>query len=334
MKRIASLALAFLLASALPAGAVRPADDALALVPADAVTAGMLRVSDFRTSPLAARFFDEMDRATVDGDAARFLSEARLHPVDDVDLVVFAATNGDKGKALVAFEGRFEPRRLAAAAAARGAEARTAAGATYFLLKDDRQTGKRNGGAVAFVSDRLLVAGSEDGVVAALAARAAGGTGFDRGAGLGARRDRVDGNASGWLLVDRTKLPEAKGSVTISGNDGAVRNVIGAMNLVSAFTFELTVKGDAVRLSGAGYSDDAETRELLEDALRGVLAAVRIGAQEKPDVVSAIRKFKVASDRNAVTISGTLDGATIQALAAAKAEHEKARAKEAHAATK
>ena len=334
MKRIATLALASLLASTLPAAAARPADDALALVPADAVTAGMLRVSDLRTSPLAARFFDEMDRATVDGDAARFLSEARLHPVDDVDLVVFAATNGEKGKALVAFEGRFEPRRLAAAAAARGAEARTAAGATYFLLKDDRQTGKRSGGAVAFVSDRLLVAGSEEGVAAALAARAAGGTGFDRGAGLGAWLDRVNGNASGWLLVDRTKLPEAKGSVTISGNDGAVRNVIGAMNLVSAFTLEMTVKGDAIRLAGAGNSDDTETRDLLEDALRGILATMRIAAQEKPDVVSAIRKFKVASDRNAVTISGTLDGATIKALSAAKAEREDARAAGPKASTK
>ena len=254
MKRIATLALASLLASTLPAAAARPADDALALVPADAVTAGMLRVSDLRTSPLAARFFDEMDRATVDGDAARFLSEARLHPVDDVDLVVFAATNGEKGKALVAFEGRFEPRRLAAAAAARGAEARTAAGATYFLLKDDRQTGKRSGGAVAFVSDRLLVAGSEEGVAAALAARAAGGTGFDRGAGLGAWLDRVNGNASGWLLVDRTKLPEAKGSVTISGNDGAVRNVIGAMNLVSAFTLETWICSRAMVTSKGSWA--------------------------------------------------------------------------------
>ena len=98
------------------------------------------------------------------------------------------------------------------------------------------------------------------------------------------------------------------------------------MNLVSSFAFQMTVKGDSVRLSGAGYSDDTETRELLEDALRGILATMRIAAQEKPDVVSAIRKFKVASDRNAVTISGTLDGATIKALAAAKAEHEKARA--------
>lgn len=318
MRRLVLLALAASLA--LPAAAARPADDALALVPPDAVTAGMLRVADLRTSPLAARFFAELDGVTVDGDAARFLAEARLHPVDDVDLVVFAAQDGKKGKALVAFEGRFEPERLAAAAAARGAEARTASGATYYLLKDSKEAGTRGDGAVAFVSRRLIVAGSEQAVVAALAARAAGGTGFTRGAGLGAQLDKVDDNASGWLLVDRTRLPEAKGSVTISGDDGAARNVIGAMNLVSTFAFQMTVKGDAVRLSGAGYSDDAETRELLEDALRGILAALRIANEEKPEVVSALRKFKVASDRTAVTISGTLDGATIRALADAKAK--------------
>ena len=317
MRRLA-LAAALATSLALPAAAAKPADDALALVPPDSVTAGMLRVADLRSSPLAARFFSEFDRATVEGDAARFLAEARLSPVDDVDLVVFAAQNGWKGKALVAFEGRFEPQRLAAAVAARGAEARTASGATYFLLKDEKHPDRRGGGAVAFASGRLLIAGSEEAVVAALAARAAGGTGFARGAGLGAQLEKVDGNASGWLLVDRTKLPEAKGSITLSSEGGAARNVIGAMNLVSSFAFQMTVKGDSVRLSGAGYSDDEETRELLEDALRGILAALRIANEEKPEVVSAIRKFKVGTDRTAVTISGTLDGATIRALAEAK----------------
>jgi len=319
MKRFTLLAASAAIASslALPASA-RATDDALALVPTDSVAAGMLRVADLRTSPLAARFFSEFDRATVDGDAARFLAEARLSPVDDVDLVVFAGQEGAKGKGLVAFEGRFEPQRLAAAVASRGAEARTASGTTYFLLKDEKHPERRGDGAVAFVSSRLLVAGPEASVVAALAARAAGGTGFTRGAGLGAQLDRVNANASGWLLVDRTKLPEAKGNVTISGGDGAAKNVIGAMNLVSTFAFEMTVKGDSIRLAGTGYSADAETRELLEDALRGILAALRIANEEKPEVVSAIRKFKVESDRDAVTIAGTLDGATIRALAEAK----------------
>lgn len=324
MRRIALLAASAALASglALPAAA-KSSDDALALVPTDSVAAGMLRVADLRSSPLAARFFSEFDHATVDGDAARFLAEARLSPVDDVDRVVFAAQNGTKGKGLVAFEGRFEPQRLAAAVAARGAEARTASGATYFLLKDPKRPEHRGDGAVAFVSSRLFVAGSEEAVVAALAARAAGGTGFSRGAGLGAQLAKVNDSASGWLLVDRTRLPEAKGNVTISGEDGAARNVIGAMNLVSTFAFEMTVKGDSIRLAGTGYSADAETRELLEDALRGILAALRIANDEKPEVVSAIRKFKVGSDRNAVTIAGTLDGATIRALSEAKKAAEK-----------
>ena len=65
----------------------------------------------------------------MDGDAAKFLAETGLHPVDDVDLVVFAAVNGTKGNALVACEGRFEPQKLAAAAVSRGAEARTASAA-------------------------------------------------------------------------------------------------------------------------------------------------------------------------------------------------------------
>ena len=59
--------------------------------------------------------------------------------------------------------------------------------------------------------------------------------------------------------------------------------------------------------------------DLLEDALRGILAAMRIANQEKPEVVSAIRKFKVAVDRDAVTIAGTLDGETIRMLSEAKA---------------
>ncbi|MBK9968674.1 MAG: hypothetical protein IPP07_28950 [Holophagales bacterium] len=331
MKRFAPLSLSAVLAAslALPAAAARPTDDALALVPPDSVTAGMLRVADLRTSPLAGRLFADFDSVTVDGDAAKFLAEARLRPVEDVDLVVFAAGTGGKGKALVAFEGRFESQRLAAAVATRGAEARTAPGGTYFLLKEKGQTGHKGDGAVAFVSDRLFVAGSEEAVVQALAARAAGGTGFKGGAGLGAQLDRVNSNASGWLLVDRTKLPEAKGSMTFSnGEGGAARNVIGAMNLVSTFCFEMMVKGDSLKLSGSGYSDDADTRELLEDALRGILAAMRIAAEEKPEVVTAIRKFKVSSDRNAVTISGTLDAATIKLLSDAKARHEKARATE------
>jgi len=65
-------------------------------------------------------------------------------------------------------------------------------------------------------------------------------------------------------------------------------------------------------------SDD-ETAGLMEDALRGVLAAWRLAAQEKsPETVSMLRKFAVTRDKSSVSISGTLPGAAVRALAEKK----------------
>ncbi|HQR67869.1 MAG TPA: hypothetical protein PLB02_10770, partial [Thermoanaerobaculia bacterium] len=106
MKRTACALLLAALA-ALPAAAAKPTDDALALIPPDASSAGLVRVADLRTSSLFDRVFEETGRISADADAARFLSETGLNPRQDVDLVVFAASPGRDGGgfALVAFEG-------------------------------------------------------------------------------------------------------------------------------------------------------------------------------------------------------------------------------------
>ncbi len=82
MKRFAAVPFALVLACAtafaLPAAA-RSGDDALALVPADAASVGVVHVADLRTSPLAARLFSDTDHLCVAGDAQHFLDEARLN---------------------------------------------------------------------------------------------------------------------------------------------------------------------------------------------------------------------------------------------------------------
>ena len=65
------LAVAASVASARPLPAV--SDDAMALVPPDSVAVGVIRLSDLRTNPLSARLYSDLDKHTVDGDAARFL---------------------------------------------------------------------------------------------------------------------------------------------------------------------------------------------------------------------------------------------------------------------
>ena len=341
MKRFAASSLALVFAAALSLPAAASTDDALALVPADAASVGVIHVADLRTSPLAARVFSDTDKLTVDGDAAHFLAEARLNPKEDVDTVVAAGSpkgaGGSAGWGLVLFEGRFDPAALSAAIAGRGAVKKSTPAGDYYLLPDKstQTSSNHEQGAIAFASNHLVIAGNESSVVAALARRSAGGTPFRSGAGLGQHLGRIDSGASAWALVDVTRLPvgnRAKSfhaSGTINGQDvdiqaqsgphDAAMSLVSSMKSVSLLALQATAKGDALKLNATGVVNDEETASLMEDALRGVLAAWRLSAQEKsPDTVAVIRKFTVSRDKSTVSIAGTLPGAAVRALAEKK----------------
>jgi hypothetical protein len=345
MKRFAAFASSvFALAAALAVPAAAATDDALSLVPADAASVGVIHVSDLRSSPLAARVFSDTDKLTVDGDAAHFLSEARLNPKEDVDTVVAAGSpkgaGGSAGWGLVLFEGRFDAAALGTAIAGRGAVKKTTPAGDYYLLPDKGTAHSSNHeqGAIAFASNRLVIAGNESSVVAALARRSAGGTPFRSGAGLGQHLGRIDSGASAWALVDVTRLPvgdkaksfHASGTLNgkefdvkaQSGPQDAAMSLVSSMKNVSLLALQATAKGDALKLNATGLVNDDETAGLMEDALRGVLAAWRLAAQEKsPDTVAVLRKFTVTRDKSSVSIAGTLPGAAVRAMAEKKHAH-------------
>ncbi|MFP5246468.1 MAG: hypothetical protein ACLGH0_07210, partial [Thermoanaerobaculia bacterium] len=101
-------ALVALLSLALP---VLAKDAALDLVPANAVTVGMVKLADMRTSPLSSVLFQQTDKMSADGDAAKFLAETGLQPTKDVDVLVVATAprtnHGSEADVLVIAEGRF-----------------------------------------------------------------------------------------------------------------------------------------------------------------------------------------------------------------------------------
>ena len=320
---VAGLVVALGAAAAPLAAASRSANDLLSIVPADASAVAMIRWSDLRDSPLAARLFSGADHMTVDGDAGRFLQEAQLDPKKDVDTVVIAskASTGSKGSpALAVFEGRFDPDRLAAAAQARGALRKSTPAGDYYQLSDRHQDDRERPGAVAFVSSTLVIAGTESAVAQALADRQAGGTGFASGGGLGRELKRVDRGASAWVLVDvahypsiNRRSPRVESSREDSGEPAMA--ILGAMKSVSLVAVQATARGDGLELTATGVASDADTRQLLEDSLRGLIAMWRLAVQEKsPELVSVLRKFTVSSDSEAVSIHGTLSGTALRAL--------------------
>src|SRR6476469_7562611 len=119
-KQLVSLAV-FALAIA---PAVFAKTDAMSLIPNDAVSVGVVRLNDMRSSPLSAALFAQTAKIS-DGDAQQFLAEAGLQPTKDVDVVVFSTsprTNlGSEADFLIAADGRFNVDRLPSALVKRGA---------------------------------------------------------------------------------------------------------------------------------------------------------------------------------------------------------------------
>ncbi|HTR01599.1 MAG TPA: hypothetical protein VMN82_00265 [Thermoanaerobaculia bacterium] len=317
-----ALVLALTALAAADAFAVRRTEDPLGLVPADAATVAVLHWNELRASPLGAQVFAQMDGVSTDGDAARFLRETGLTPSQDIDTVVLAMSRrgGDEtGDALVVFEGRFDLVRIGTALTSRGATLQKGAAGAYYRLASERGG---NDGAVALVNGGLMIAGSETAVAAALGRRESGGDGgLLSGQGLGKSLGRVDRDASAWALVDLTRFPStqhhtAHVDVTYD-EDGQARAIAGAMKSVSLLALQATVHGDAVDVSATGLTADSESRQLLEDSLKGVLAIWRMAIQEKsPELVPVLRAFRVESDADGVSISGTLPASFLKSLSA------------------
>jgi hypothetical protein len=293
------------------------ADDALSLVPANAATVGVVKLSDMRSSPLSSVLFQQTDQITVDGDAAKFLSEAGLSPTKDVDVLVVATSPrtalGSEVDVLVIAEGRFNPARLSSALISRGATKKE----NYILMTHD---GADEVGAVAFPTASLAIAGSERAVVAALAARAAGGTGFRSRGLLGAEVSRIDANATAWALVDVQRASRlAKGGDVNTGKGQSGEALQQALKSLSVVALWAKDKGDALELSALGTSTDEETLQLLEDTIRGALSAMRLAVKDKaPEMVSVLRGFDVSQSSGLIKVEGSIPANTLRDLMAKK----------------
>ena len=297
-------------------------NSAMSLIPRDAVSVGVVHVSEMRSSPLSGMLFQQTDKVSANGDAERFLSEAGLKPSKDVDLLVVSVTPktalGNESKVLVAAEGRFSVDRLTAALTARGAKEKKTAGGSYFILPDSKKDDDTPG-AIAFPDSHLALMGDEASVSQALADRANGGTAFTTAGGLAHELGRIDSNATAWALVDVARASRLTNGPHIENHNASAQQINAALNHVSTIALWATDTGDALKLGAFGLSNDTETLQLLEDTLRGGLAAMRLAVQDKqPELVTVLRKFDVKRANDSVTISGTVPAESLKKFAVHK----------------
>lgn len=318
-------ALSLLMLLALAAVPAFARDGALSLVPANAVTVGMVKLSDMRTSPLSGVLFQHTDKLSADGDAAKFLADAGLEPTRDVDTLVVTTTPrtnlGSEADVLVLAEGRFNTERLTNALVSRGAVKKNG----YLLAPkkmhadEDGNDGHKGPGAIAFPSSNLTIIGTERAVIAALAARANGGTGFPGTSAFGAEMGRIDAGATAWALVDVTRAQRLTGAPRVPGKQGSNEALTSALKTLSTVAIWATDTGDSLKLGAFGLSNDAETLGLLEDTIRGALSALRLAVRDKqPDLVPVLRRFDVSRTDDSIKISGSIPARTLRDIVAKK----------------
>ena len=292
-------------------------DDALSLVPANAVTVGMVKLAEMRTSPLSGLLFQHTDKMSADGDAQKFLAEAGLSPTKDVDTLTVATyprtTLGSEADALVIAEGRFNVERLSTALVSRGAVKKGG----YFLITEKEGDDKA---AIAFPSASMVLAGTERAVSDALTARASGGTGFRTRGGLGADLARVDQSATAWALVDVARAARLTKAGTINTGKGQASDALqAAIKTVSTIAVWGKDTGSALELGAFGVSGDAETLELLEDTVRGALSALRLAVKDKaPQMVPVLRSFDVSRKSDSIRIEGSIPAKALRDAMAKK----------------
>jgi hypothetical protein len=323
MVSIKTTRLALALVLSLVASAAFAGGGALTLVPGDAVSVGVVRVADLRTSPLSSTLFQHADKFGTDGEAARFLAEAGLDLAKDIDLLVVATSPktrlGSEAEIVVLAEGRFNVERLSSALTARGAVRKTSAAGGYFGLpeSDDHD----HTGAVAFPDGTMAIAGTEQAVIAALQARRSGNGGFAQ-SGLGMELGRIDAKASAWALVDVIRAARLTGGhdrLRHSGNNAQGQAMNAAIRNISTVGVWATDTGEALNLGGFGLANDAETLQLVEDTLRGALSAMRLTVKDRmPDMVSVLRGFEVKRSDQAVTVTGSIPAEALRKLMAMK----------------
>jgi hypothetical protein len=308
--------------------AVFAKNDAMSLIPSDAVSVGVVRLADMRSSPLSAALFAQTANISNSGDGQKFLIESGLQPTKDVDVVVFSTsprTNlGSEADFLIAADGRFNIDRLTAALVSRGAVKKTSAQGAYYSMPE--KSDSKHQGVVAFPDAHLALIGSEAAVLEALASRAAGGTSFATASGLGRDMARVDAHATAFVLVDVPRAQRITGAPKIDGHSTQSQAIGTALKNVSTVAIWATDTGDSLKLSAIGLSTDAETLGLVEDTLRGALSAMRLAvADQNPDLVSVLRRFTVTRTDNSISISGSVPAETFKTWVAKSQSHASVR---------
>lgn len=300
-----------LVASATLAGAAS-VTDLVARVPAGSEMVLAMNASSLRGHPLVQTWLSRHERewTGLETESTEFLRDSGLDPLKDIDAFVLAVVARDQDpRWLVLVSGRFDPASLEAALIKRGAEPATLADQSVLRLHDHPHRGQ----ALVKLGPEVLIAGDETTLAAALATSPTGSALVRQEVAAG----HLDLGADFWVVLD---VPEAvrrhvaEAAAEHPTSDSQLRNVVVTSASVRRVTGEAFLS-DSLHLRGRAMADGVENAGLLRDALKGAVAAMRLGTQsEHPELVDVLRGVDIRTDGNDVTADASIPLAVIERI--------------------
>lgn len=293
-------------------------EEMLPFIPPQARTVLALDSAAIRAHPKVQRFLEERvgPWTGVDQDIQTFLLEAGLDPLTDVDAVVLAfVADGPTPQGVMLAAGSFSPDRIAGAITARGAVPFEVAGRTAYRLPE-KGASAPEAPVFMLLSPELAILGDPNSVAGAVRprTRASGIVEAEVAAG------RLDLHTQFWLVTLVTAGSRAGTGENWPGiAPGAAPPLAGVERAATAVQ-RLGLfgsLGSTLRLGGWALTDTSENAELLQDAARGALAAMRLQASgSHPEMVEVLRGIDVRMRGETVSFSAELPLEVLDRLSA------------------
>lgn len=306
-----TLLLAAAVLTAAPLGAATVPADLVGMIPTDAQVAVAVDIAALRANPTVQAWLLEHQApwSGVDDDGAEFLRDAGLDPMKDVDaMVVGVAVRDGRKEAIALFGGRFDPTSMGAALVSRGAVAVPLAGVTAYRHADLDREGEKHVALILPLTEVVMV-GDERSVAAAAARKPARNPLVDGEVAAG----HIDTAAHFWVIADVAAHAQRAAEMAAAAEGaGEMGDVLLASRAVRKVSMQATL-GTTLELRAFALADTAENAELLRDAIKGALAAMRLHAQEQaPELVEVLRDVRVRFDGTDVSVAGAVPVALIE----------------------
>jgi len=312
MRRVLVLAAMIVLAAAATAAPPTPAE-LVRFVPADASVVLAVDGAALRGHPTVQQWLVDHQApwSGVDDESAKFLRDAGLDPTRDIDTMLVAVSfrNGHE-EALALFGGRFDPAAIGAALVAHGGTPGGTPNASTYRFHDE-QHGHSGAAMLVWPKNDVVIIGTE----AVVTATAAGPIGTNAMLEQELANHHVDPRAHFWMVTAPPEPQRTQATDTV-GQSGPMRDVWLASRTVKRVAMDATL-GTALEFHGYALTDTAENAELLRDAVKGALAAMRLQAQqEAPELVEVLRAVDVRFDGNQLTVSGEVPVPLLESILA------------------